>query len=165
MKSTIAEIWQDGLFSGLVGYAMISLFFAASNLVVGLPAFATMESLGAAVFGGSNPGQMIAYNGVHLVVFLILGMVAAWLFREVELHPAFWYVLFFVTITGFIFSYVLMMLVAGRIAGLDAYSVAVGNLIAAGGMGFFLFWRHPGIVRAVQEYSEDENGETLQKQI
>jgi hypothetical protein len=156
MKRTTAEVWQDGLLSGLVGYALISLFFAVSNLIVGLPALATMESLGAALFGGRNPGHMVAYNGVHLIVFLILGGIASMLFRKIEVHPAFWYVLFFVAIAGFIFSYVLMMIVAGRIAGLDAYSVAVGNLIAAGGMAFFLFWRHPGMVRAVRKYSAGE---------
>lgn len=156
MKRTTAEVWQDGLLSGLIGYVLISLFFAVSNLIVGLPAFATMESLGAALFGGRNPGHTAAYNGVHLIVFLILGAIASMLFRKTEVHPAFWYVLFFVALAGFIFSYVLMMVVAGRIAGLDAYSVAVANLIAAGGMAFFLFWRHPGMVRAVREYSAGE---------
>ena len=161
MKKATVEVWQDGLFSGLVGYALISLYFAASNVVVGLPALHTVESLGAALFGGTNPGQMIAYNGLHFGVFVVLGVIAAALIHEVEMHPALWYVLFFVALAGFIVGYLFMTVVASRIAELDAYTVAVGNLVAALGMGLLLFWRRPGTVRAVRKYSEGEEGEYL----
>jgi hypothetical protein len=159
MKRTTADVWQDGLISGGIGYALISVYFAVSNLVVGLPALDTVESLGAALFGGTNPGQMIAYNGLHLSVFLVLGLIAAVLIHEVELHPALWYLLFFVALAGFIFSYLFMAVVASRIAHLDAYTVAVGNLVAASGTALFLFLRHPGMLRAVRTYSQGEDGE------
>ena len=161
MKKTTASVYLDGFFAGLTGYALISVYFAASNIVAGLPALDTISSLGAALFGGTSVGQMIAYNGLHLGVFLLLGLFAALLVHEVELHPAIWYVLFFVALAGFIFSYVFMTVVAKRIASLDAYSVAVGNLVAVIGMGVLLFVRRPGTVQAVRDYSQSEEGEYL----
>ena len=88
MQKSTTDVLQDGLLSGVAGYALISVYFALSNLVAGLPALHTIEALGEALFGGTNPGQMIAYNGLHLAVFLVLGVIAALLIREVELHPA-----------------------------------------------------------------------------
>ena len=159
MKKSTASVLVDGLLSGLVGYALISVYFAMSNIVAGLPALDTIQNLGAALFGGTSPGLIIAYNGLHLGVFLVLGVVAAVLIHEVELHPAGWYALFFVASAGFIFSYVFMTVVAGRIAGLDAYSVAVGNLVALLGMGMLLFWRRPETVRAKRDFSQGEEHE------
>ena len=159
MQKSTTDVLQDGLLSGMAGYALISIYFALSNLIAGLPALHTIAALGEALFGGTNPGQMIAYNGLHLAVFLVLGAIAALLIREVELHPAFWYVLFFVSIAGFIFSYVVMTVIARQIAGLDAYSVAVGNLVAAIGMAFVLWRRHPGMVDAVRESTREDEQE------
>ena len=159
MRKSTTDVLQDGLLSGLTGYALISVYFAASNLLAGLPALHTVKALGAALFGGTDPGQMIAYNGLHLAIFLALGVIAAVLVYEVELHPAFWYVSFFLTITGFIFGYVFMTVVAGRIAGLDAYSVVVGNVVALAGMGFVLLWRRPAMIRAVQNFANEDEQE------
>jgi hypothetical protein len=159
MQKSITEVLQDGLLSGLAGYALISIYFAVSNVVAGLPALHTIDALGTALFGGANPGRMIAYNGLHLAVFIVLGVIAAVLIREVELHPAFWYVLLFVGIAGFIFSYVVMTVVARQIAGLDAYSVVVGNLVAAVGVALVLLWRHPKMVRAVREFTAEDDKE------
>ena len=161
MKKSTASVLMDGLLSGILGYAVISVYFAASNIVAGLPALDTIQRLGAGLLGGSDPGHMIAYNGLHLGVFLVLGSIAALLIHEVEMHPAWWYVLFLVAISGFIFSYVFMTVVAGRFAGLDAYSVAVGNLAALLAMGLLLFLRHPGASRAVRDYSQAEEREYL----
>lgn len=159
MKKGITDVLQDGILSGAAGYALISLYFAASNLVAGLPALHTVDALGTALFEGTNPGQMIAYNGVHLAVFIVLGVIASVLVREVELHPAFWYVLFFVAIAGFIFSYIVMTVVARRIAELDAYSVAVGNLVAGAGMAVVLLLRHPRMAGAVTDAAQEDDQE------
>lgn len=159
MRKTTAGILQDGAIGGFIAYGLISVYFALLNLLAGKSAWSTLEALSTGLFAGTNPGQMIAFNGVHLTVFILLGIIAAFMIQEVELHPAFWYVVFFTSIVGFMLGYVLLSLVAAALADLSPVTVAIGNVLAAVGMGIFLFWRHPQMSRAVREELEREEHE------
>lgn len=159
MKKTTSDVLQDGLLSGFIGYGLISLYFALLNLLTGKPAWLTAQTFGDALFPGSFPGQMIAYNGAHLALFLVLGVIAAFLIKEVELHPAIWYVAMFVAIAGFILTYSFMTVIAGVVAKIDPVTVITGNVVAAAGMGAFLLLRHPGLARVVREQGEREEAE------
>ena len=159
MKKATSDVLQDGLVSGFIGYGLISLYYALLNLIGGKPAWLTAQVFGDALFPGSFPGQMIAYNGAHLAVFVVLGVIAAFLIMEVELHPAIWYVAMFVAIAGFIVTYSFMTVIAGEVAKIDPVTVVMGNVVAAVGMGAFLLLRHPGLARAVREQGEREEAE------
>ena len=86
-------LWE-GLVAGAIGYAVVALFFVVVNVMQGWRAFHTAEALGLALFYGGVPaagaghaGPVIAYNGFHLVLFLVLGMGAAWLAETDRCDP------------------------------------------------------------------------------
>jgi hypothetical protein len=159
MKKTTIGVLRDGAIGGFIAYGLISVYFALLNVLAGKSPWSTLEALSTGLFAGTDPGQMIAFNGVHLIVFIVLGIIAAWMIQEVELHPAFWYVVFFISIVGFMLGYVLLSLVAATLANLSPLTVAIGNVFAAIGMGCFLFWRHPQMARAVRDELERDEHE------
>lgn len=159
MKKTTSDVLQDGLIGGFVGYGVASLYFALLNLLFGRPFWYTTQAFGEALFAGSFPGQAIAFNGVHLAVFLVLGLVAAFLVEETELHPVFWYFLLVVAVVGFVAGYLFTTVVAGRLVDLNPVAVAMGNVVAAVGIGAYLLLRHPALRRIVREQDQREEDE------
>src|SRR5688500_10315158 len=95
MKSARLSFLVPGLIAGLLGSFAIVLYYAAFNLLQGRSPLATVGALGSGLFGAAERvsaiGAMIAYNGVHLVFFIALGIGVSWLLYEIELHPALWY--------------------------------------------------------------------------
>jgi hypothetical protein len=100
MKPERSQLWWDGVAGGLVGYATVAIVIAAVNVVFGRSPFHTAALLGQAMFYGLAdpaqlriwPGPVLAYNGFHLVVFLVLGLAAAWFAQLAERGPQFWYI-------------------------------------------------------------------------
>ena len=152
MKRSTREILQGGLLSGAIGYAVVSLFHALTNALAGRPPWFTLEAMGTALFAGQGPGPLIAYNGIHLGLFLLIGLIASLLVEELELHPGLWYVIFFTLVTSFVVACALTVVLTGTIADVNPTAVAGGNLLAALAMGFFLYRTHPrlaGILRTL----------------
>jgi hypothetical protein len=100
MKAKNEELLMQGLVAGLIGYLVVVVFFFILNLIAGKSPFYTAALLGGVIFYGvGDPasvkvwaGPIIAYNGLHLVIFLVLGVVAAWLAELSERGPEFWYI-------------------------------------------------------------------------
>lgn len=139
----------EGLVAGLLGYLAVALFFAAVNVLGGAPPLETVSHLGAVLTGASvEPGtvdlpSVLAYNGLHLFVSLVVGFLAAWIFMEMELHPGLWYVAFFVLMSALIYSLVVMGVFGSEILGVIAWEeVVAGNLVWAGTILGSLAWRH-----------------------
>jgi hypothetical protein len=92
MKRYHGPTVRRGVVAGLVLYLTVALFFAGVNLLVGRSPFYTVELLGEPLVGPRPmvPGPewrwaaRLAFNGVHLVGSLLLGLAAAVLFRGVE---------------------------------------------------------------------------------
>ena len=99
MNSDHWKMLRHGSIAGGMGYLAIVLYYGAFNLLRGRSPVDTVAALGQGLFGDTNQvpviGAIIAYNGLHLVFFLALGIAVAWLLEEVELHPATWYVVLF----------------------------------------------------------------------
>lgn len=106
--------WQDtlghGLVAGAIGFGVTAVVFALVNVLQGRSPFHTAAALGAALFYGVrdpsqvtlDPAYIFAYNGTHLLVFLGLGMLGAWLAALAERGAQLWYVgLFFFIFASF----------------------------------------------------------------
>jgi hypothetical protein len=160
MKQTHIDVLKHGTIGGLLGYFVIALYYAAFNVVNGRSAFYTVAALGEAMFDprGVLPtaGAVIAYNGVNLLFFLLLGIVAAWLIYEVELHPGLWYAALLTLITAFLFTSGTMAIVAGTLASVSVLVVLLGNLFAAAALAGYLAWRHRGLERRIERLSDVE---------
>ncbi|MFQ5690982.1 MAG: hypothetical protein ACE5HQ_12010 [Gemmatimonadota bacterium] len=159
MKPSRARVLQEGLVAGLIGYATIALFYFVVDIARGRPLFFTAALLGRTVSGGSGsaaevvvaPGPVFAYNGIHLLAFLFIGLAVAWLVFELELHPVFWYVVFFLLLGGFFMSLVIMLAVAERLAELIPWwSVLGANLLTAAAMGMYLHAAHRRLWRELR---------------
>src|SRR5437879_12461882 len=89
------SILREGIFAGLIGAAVVAVWFLLFDLWRGQP-FLTPGLLGAAVFQGvNNPigvqpavGNVLGYTIVHGLAFMALGVVAASLMAVSEREPA-----------------------------------------------------------------------------
>lgn len=158
-------ILQQGFIAGVLGYITVALSSAAMNLLSGHSPFYTVEALARGVFGtGAGPsvpatsiGPVIAYNGLHLLVFLVLGWVAAALISEVELHPRIWYMAFFIFLAGFLFTYASMLVLTVELTRtFPALQIVVANLLAAGVMGVYLARLHPALAATIRQRGDPE---------
>jgi hypothetical protein len=148
MNSKWLETLREGLIAGVVGYSATVVLFAVANLLMGRPVFHTAAVLGAALFYGVRdpmqvaviPAYVLAYNGVHLIVFLALGLVGAALARLADRGAELWYVgLFFFIFVSFhliatvqAVAYPMRSLISDAaiwIAGITAGLLMVGSLL------------------------------------
>lgn len=145
--------WQ-GFVAGLVGYAVVALIFAVANVTAGRSPFHTAALLGQALLGPTaaldagavDPSAVLAYNGVHLVGFLVLGVAAAVLVELLDRFPSLWLLTLFVFVAGFALQVGLVLLIAAPVAeSISWESVLVANALAALGVGLVLARWHGGL--------------------
>ena len=153
------QVLYEGLVAGLIGYATVALFFAASNLLGGRSPFYTASLLGDVLFYGGaastvavGPGPAIAFNGFHMVLFMAVGVTAAWLASGAERGPQFWY------IGTILFVFVLIHLVGAMVwmsaplqAAIPPWSVVTSTLLAAAALSAYLWWVHPQLHHGQEE--------------
>ena len=145
------RIAREGFVAGLIGAASVALWFLIVDTVKGRPFF-TPAMLGSAVFWGvTDPTEVqiayatvVGYSMVHVLAFVVVGVIAAALAREVELFPSTLFIaVVFFAIFEFGFYVVVAILATPLLGALAWWNVAIGNLIAAGGMGYYLWRMHP----------------------
>lgn len=165
MKAERERILTEGLIAGFIGYVTVILVYGLVNVATGKSFFYTAALLGRAVLGGAgsppnlaDPGPIIAYNGIHLIAFVLIGLGAAWLIAQTERHPGIWYVVFYVFLAGFFVSMVVLRIVAAPvIEQLQwGWSIIWVNLAAAVLMGLYLWKAHPRLWREVTEHGDPE---------
>lgn len=159
-----AEMLQEGLWTGLIGYLVVALVMGLIDVARGLSFFFTAAVLGAALFGTGGevavtPELVFPYNGVHLLVFLGLGLLLAFLVYEIELHLAIWYLVFFLVLGLFFLSlFVVNALGETGGPGVSWLAVFVANSLAAVAMGAYLHRRHRELWLAIRDRSDSEIG-------
>ena len=148
---TSADIIYDAFYSGGIGGSIVALFFLAVDLVQGQALF-TPSLMGSVLFEGAAAGEVVGvslaavayYTLLHFIVFGVLGFVVAFLVHEVELHakhPVLVLLAAFVLfeVAFFVAAAILM---PGVVARVGTGSIALANLLAAGGMTIFLLREH-----------------------
>jgi hypothetical protein len=163
MRAERAQTNLQGLAAGFIGYAAVALFFAIFNLVAGRSPFFTAAFLGDALFYGVRdpaavviwPGPVFAYNGVHLLMFLALGMVASWLALLSERGPQFWYIgaILFLFVVFHLYGFVLLV-TGGVQAVLPTWTVFASTVLAGTVMFAYLLWVHPRFRSELHDFDE-----------
>src|SRR5437879_8787510 len=83
---------------------------------------------------------------IHVSAFIVVGVVAAALAAEVEVAPPTLYLLVvFFAVFEFGFYVTVAILAQPLLGALAWWNVAIGNAIAALGMGYYLWREHPQI--------------------
>jgi hypothetical protein len=144
---------SEGLVAGLLGYVSIALFFGLLHLFTGQSLFHTAATLGdplvshdSMIVGGSVAGSVIAFNGFHMLAFILFGMIAAWLVARAERNPGFFILMLFLGLAGFFYSLSgFLGFSIDRPLAPSWITVAVANLIAGGLMAAYLLRSHPGL--------------------
>jgi hypothetical protein len=155
------RILREGFVAGLIGAAAVAVWFLIVDAVNGQPFF-TPAMLGQATFWGETDpaavralfqagdeqifASVVSYTAVHGLAFVLVGIIAAALAYEVELFPStLFIVVVFFAIFEFGFYVVVAILAQPLLGALAWWNVAIGNAIAAFGMGYYLWRMHPKI--------------------
>lgn len=164
MNEAERTAWAQGLVAGAIGYAAVVIFYVVFNLATGRPLFATAAVLGQTLLGQGldpaslDPAPIAVYNGLHLVVFLAVGIAASWLVRESELHPALWYLA--LSLAVFVFFHVFGAVAAFAAPARETvplWTVLAASTLSAVAMGGWLWATHPGLASNVQRAGDLED--------
>lgn len=156
------RVLQEGLYLGLIGYVTVAIVVGIVDLAMGRAFFYTPAVLGGALFGSGGavavtPEIVFPFNGVHLLVFLGIGFLVAFLVHEVELHPVIWYFVFF-ALLGLFFVSLFVIDALGQAAGpgIPWISVLAANTVAAFAMGWYLHLSHRGLWAEMRRQTDPE---------
>lgn len=123
--------------------------FPAMDLAQGRTPFHTAGLIGSWLFfGGAAPpppqawaGPVLAYNGVHLLASLAVGILGAVLVLGSDLHRGFWYFALLVLVAAGMYAFTLLGGIRVEVAGaLDWPTVVLGTGAWLGVMTVW-FWR------------------------
>jgi hypothetical protein len=88
---------------------------------------------------------VFAYTGVHVLLFLMAGVVLAWTIAQVETYPQFGLFLVLLLVLAEAIAFGFEAAIVPRLVGaLGAWAVALANVASAVAMIWFLLRRHPG---------------------
>lgn len=150
----------DGLFAGLLGAVTVSFAFLILDAIQGAPLH-TPSVLGAKLFYGDETARTmtsdvptaLAFNGIHVLAFVLSGLLASYLACIVERHPRYWYLPF--TAVAFVLAAIVYVDGAFGIPGLGHLRLAAVALLGTGVVIAFLLWRHPEIQRHLDDVWKD----------
>jgi hypothetical protein len=151
-RSGLWAIIEDGVVTGIMGAAVVAVWFLILDFVRGVPFF-TPSLLGSVLFLGElvdeattvSATMVFAYTGLHGLLFLIAGVVIAWMFSQFEQNPQLGMVLLLLFM---LFESILLGLevtvVPHLVGALGTWAVGIANLLSAIAMFWFLLRRRPG---------------------
>jgi hypothetical protein len=152
MWQSKARIIADGIVAGLIGGAVIALWFLVFDAARGHP-LETPALLAAALQHGAR--EPIALTGTawllvgeytiaHFAAFAIIGLIGALLIDASERHSELFGILLVFTIGFEVFFIALIMLLGpAAAAALPWWKIIIGNLMATGAMLAYFFVRQP----------------------
>lgn len=151
-----ATLISQGVLAGCIGYATLAVIVSIVDVSNGRSAFQSAAVLGASIFYGATdasqvqviPEYVIAYNGAHLLVFLLLGIIGSVLAAVADRGRQLWYVgSFFFIFVGFHAIGALQAMAEGVRASISARMIWVAGVAAAIAMGAYLLRVHPAMRR------------------
>jgi len=164
-RSSAGDILLDGLFAGMIGAVIVALWFLVLDLAHGRPLWTPALLGNVLLHGASAAGQIsvdtlnvAAYTAVHFLAFIAVGIVLSWLMSLFERFP----IMFFVLLVMFLslqvgFLGLDTLLRAELMQKLRPWTVVVANVLAAIGMGYYLWRRHPSVLRGMNRMWDQEH--------
>ena len=151
------SVVREGIVAGLIGAAVVALWFFVFDLMRGKP-FLTPTLLGSMVFFGVKTpvgldpalGPILGYTILHGLAFIAFGIVAATMMAMSEREPALFigFVILFACFEVFFFG---LLSVLGRAAQatLVWWSVLIGNLLASVAMIWYFFRKYHALPKTL----------------
>lgn len=153
-----AHALREGAVAGLIGAATVAVWFLIIDTVMGEP-LRTPRLLGEAflkVEGG--PPAVVAYTLVHVLAFVLFGIVASVLIAGAEREPMFVFALV-ILFTAFEVAFFAATLIGARwvLDELAGWTIFVGNVLAAAAMLGYFFTGHRGLARRMATAWADDD--------
>lgn len=149
-----------GLVVGLLAYAAVAIFYSVFDLLAARGTLYTVNLLGRSVFGGLRdvgvlqlpvrlePAAIIAYNGLHLAISLVIGLIVVGLVARAERHPANARLVLAVIVTGFFITIFAVGWLSTPIRPvLPWWSIVAANVLAVVTAAAYLLRVQPGVGR------------------
>ena len=156
-------IWQ-GIIAGLIGYATVALLVGFIDVALGHSFFYTAALMGEHLFYGLSdpanlvvwPGAVFAYNGLHLVAFVFIGIVAAWLAFMSEHGPELWYLAAILLLFVLLHAFAAVLLLTEDIrAAIPAWTIVIPTLASVIAMGAYLIAMRPVLRHDLVAWQEE----------
>jgi hypothetical protein len=166
MRESSEELLTEALFAGLIGYATAIVVVGGVDLLAGRSLFFTPALLGATLFYGlqdptalvTAPGPVLAYNMVHVLGFLLLGLGGAWSVRLAERYPSAQYLVLVIILFVAFHVYAALLFFAQPLLGSAGWwKLGLGSIAAALAMGTFLLRRHALLRRELRDIPMGES--------
>ena len=159
MERARERVVLEGLVAGLLAYGVVAVVFAVADIVLGRGLFHTPAVIGNLLFyGGLDPtasvtaGPVAAANGVHIALSMLVGLAAALLVHETELHPQLFYISFLVVVFFLLASTAILLGIPSAITRAAPWAVTlVANLAGALVAGAYLWRAHPALRGALED--------------
>ena len=147
----------EGVWAGLVGAAIVALWFLAIDTIQGEP-LRTPALLGTAFLGQNDVGAaVLSYTVVHGIAFLTFGVVASFLIAAAERQPVFVFFLVILFTAFEVASFCAILIVANWVLNeVAGWTIFVGNLLAAGAMLAYFFRRHRALASRLTDALADD---------
>lgn len=156
MSLNRTAVLSRGALAGCIGYVTLAALVSIIDVFEGRSPFHTAAVLGASLFYGATdasqiqvtPAYVLAYNGAHLVVFLLLGIIGSALAAVADRGSQLWYVsTFFFLFVAFHAVGAAQAISEGMRASISEGVIWIGGVAAAVAMGAYLVRAYPGIRR------------------
>lgn len=155
----VGDVVLDGVLTGMIGALTVAAWFLVRDVLAGRPLY-TPAVLGNVLLHGRAaastpvaiaPLELAAYTAFHFVAFMVVGFVFSWLMNLFERFPIMFFVILMLFLALQLGFFVLNAALGTELLGLiEAWAVAVANVLAAGAMAWFQWTRHPRALRGVE---------------
>ena len=145
---------REGIIAGIIGATAIVIWFAIIDIAAA-HAFHTPDILGAGLLSilGKPPmmpdtlaARVVAYTIFHYAIFAVVGIVLTNIVHQSSRTPA--------ILAGALIAFVAFelgaiglttLLTESALGGMAWYQIFIANLLAAAGMFYYMWRRHPGL--------------------
>jgi len=146
----VSRTYEEGIVAGLIGAAVIAAWFFVLDALHGRPLY-TPTVLGTAIFGASREANPIEpalmFTWVHVLVFALLGGIAARLLALAERDPNYGFgILLLFVVFEFGFLIVAMFLCRGRAGHAHVAVHPRRQSLRGSGDGAYFRRHHPNLL-------------------
>lgn len=153
-----AGVLREGVTAGLIGAAVVALWFLAIDAFQGEPLRTPRMLAVAFLKTPAGAPAVILYTVVHGLAFALFGIVAAVLIAGAEREPMFVFALVILFTAFEVFSFAAIMIGAKWVLDeLAGWTIFVGNLLAAVSMLAYFYQGHRGLARRMASTWADDD--------
>lgn len=153
-----AGVLREGVVAGLIGAAVLALWFLLIDTIEGEPLRTPRMLAVAFLKAPAGAPAVLTYTIAHGVAFALFGIVASVLIAGAEREPMFVFALV-ILFTAFEVFFFAAIVIGARwvLAELASWTIFVGNLLAAASMLAYFYHGHRGLARRMAEAWTDED--------